>query len=100
MVGRVLVLTVDLTLSSVFLPDRKNSSTTIDVVSQSDLFAFQLPPHKLQISSTVVLTNFGKRREPSLVCTTGPFGDSTITRALGSRCGTTVVVEYHRSSRN
>ena len=30
----------NLTLSPVFLPDRKNSSTTIDVVSESDLFAF------------------------------------------------------------
>ena len=30
----------NLTSSPVFLPDRNNSSTAIDVVSESDLFAF------------------------------------------------------------
>ena len=38
-----------------------NSSTTIDVVSQSDLVAFQLLPQKFRIRSSVVLTKFGEK---------------------------------------
>ena len=57
MLGRVLCHAKPHVVARVPSQPQKN---TIDVVSQSDLFAFQLPPHKLQMRRTAVLTNLGE----------------------------------------
>ena len=81
MLGRVLCHATPHVVARVSSHD-KNSSTTNSSCLRTSC--------KEEVRSHLPI--WEKRHNPSSVCTNGPFGDSKITRASGSRCETTLAV--------